>query len=132
MLLRLFALFALLPLVELALLIRLGAWLGTWPTIGLVLVTGFVGAALARSQGGRVLRAIRAELAAGRMPAQHLLDGLLVLIGGILLLTPGLITDVMGTLLMLPPTRRRFRIAVQRRLEGMIRSGTIHYVVRTR
>jgi UPF0716 protein FxsA len=122
---RLFVLFVAVPLVELAVLIQIGAWLGVWPTVGLVLLTGLVGASLARSQGGRVLRAIRAEVAVGRVPAQHLLDGLLILIGGILLLTPGLLTDIAGTLLMLPPTRARLRAALRRRLEDMIRSGRL-------
>ena len=125
MLFRLLLLFVLLPIVELALLIRIGNWLGFWPTMALVLFTGFVGAVLARSQGAYVLGQIRTELSVGRVPAARLVDGLLVLVGGTLLLTPGLITDLVGFALLLPFSRARLKAAVQRRFERMVRSGEV-------
>lgn len=122
---RLFLLFVLVPLVELAILVRLGTLVGFWPTLALVLTTGALGAVLARQQGLQVIRGIQAELAVGQMPAARLVDGLLVLIGGILLLTPGLLTDVAGLLLLAPFSRRRMKAALQKRLEGMVRSGQV-------
>lgn len=126
---KLLLLFIGVPLLELAILVKLGTLVGFWPTIALVLVTGTIGAMLARSQGARVLRAIRAEMAAGRMPAAHLVDGLLVLVGGIVLLTPGLLTDVAGLLLLFPPTRARFRAVLRRRMERMVRSGQASFTM---
>lgn len=126
---KLLALFVLVPIAEMVLLIRMGDWIGLWPTLGLVLATGALGAWLARSQGARVIRAIRAELAAGRMPADSLLDGLFVLVGGVLLLTPGLLTDVTGLLFLLPRPRAALRSALGRKLERMIRSGEVRYTV---
>jgi UPF0716 protein FxsA len=123
---RLFFLFVAVPLVEMALLVRLGTWFGFWPTVGLVLATGALGAALARQQGVRIVRRIQAELAVGQMPAAHLLDGLLILIGGILLLTPGVLTDLAGLLLLAPPSRKRLKAALRGRMEGMIRSGRVN------
>jgi UPF0716 protein FxsA len=100
--------------------VRLGGVIGFWPTVAIVVVTGLAGAALARTAGVQVLLQIRRELRAGRMPVTHMLDGLLVLVGGLVLLTPGLLTDVFGFALLVPWSRRRFRNAVRRRFERMI------------
>ena len=96
MFVRLLILFTVVPLIELALLIKLGNLIGLWPTISIVIVTGVLGAALARNQGMRTVGAIRAELAQGRAPTESLLNGLLILVGGVVLLTPGLLTDLLG------------------------------------
>lgn len=128
MLARLLLLFIVVPMVELAILVWLGSQIGFWATMLLVIVTGTVGALLARSQGTRAFQAVRAELAAGRMPAEGLLDGLLILVGGVVLLTPGLLTDIAGLLLLVPVTRRRLKAGVRRRLEGMVRSGQIRVI----
>ncbi len=129
---RLFVLFVAVPLVELAILVRLGTLFGFWPMLVLVLTTGALGAVLARQEGLRVLRGVQAELAVGRMPAERLLDGLFVLVGGILLLTPGLLTDVGGLLLLAPFSRDRIKGVLRRRLEGMIRSGRVDVALRVR
>jgi len=126
--LRLLALFILVPLLELALLIRVGEMIGLWNTVGLVLATAIAGSMLARSQGARVLQEIRGDLAGGRVPAAQLVDGLLILIGGIVLLTPGFLTDILGFLLILPFTRARLKRAVRARFERMVRSGQVHAV----
>ena len=125
---KLFLLFAVVPFVELALLIRLGGWVGFWPTLGLVIASGAVGAFLARTQGARVLNEIRSDLAAGRMPADKLLDGLMILVGGVLLLTPGFLSDLAGMLLLLPFTRSRFKRGLAYRLEQMVRSGQVNVI----
>ncbi len=129
MLARLFFLFVAIPLLELAILVKLGTIVGVWPTIGLVFLTGAFGAWLARSQGARVLREIQAELSVGRMPAAHLLDGLMILVGGVVLLTPGLLSDVFGLTLLFPPTRAWLKRVVRRRLERMIESGRVSLTV---
>jgi UPF0716 protein FxsA len=117
---RLALLFVTIPLVELALLVWVGGRIGFWPTMALVIITGVLGATLARRAGGQVLLRIRTELAAGRMPVDSMVDGLLVLVGGIVLLTPGILTDVFGFAMLVPGTRRLFRGVVQRRLKHMV------------
>lgn len=128
---RLFLLFVVVPLVELALLVQLGRWVGFWPTIGLVVLTGAVGAAMARAQGLRTLAALRKELAEGRMPGGPLLDGLAILVGGAFLLTPGLLTDLAGFSLLLPPTRRLLQRGMRSWLERELRSGRVQLQVWT-
>lgn len=109
MLVRLLILFTVVPIVELALLIRLGQLISLWPTLGLVIGTGVVGAWLARREGLRTFAAIRAELARGVMPAARMLDGLMILLAGALLVTPGIITDLIGFAMLVPPCRRLIR-----------------------
>ena len=113
---RLLILFTVVPLVELALLIKLGNLIGLWPTILMVIATGILGAALARSQGTRTVRAIRTELAQGRAPTENLINGLLILVGGMVLLTPGLLTDLFGFSLLVPFTRNWFKKELRDRL----------------
>jgi len=115
MFLRLLLLFTVVPLVELFLLVKLGTVVGVGPTIALVIFTGVLGAWLARQQGLGVLRRLRVELAAGRMPAGALIDGLLILVAGAVLLTPGLLTDALGFVLLVPPSRAVVRRIVAAR-----------------
>ena len=101
----LFLLFIVLPLVELLLLIWIGTRIGFWYTAGIVIVTGIVGAILAPIQGGHAWRAITRAYQEGRVPAAELVAGALFLVGAVFLLTPGVITDATGLLLMLPFVR---------------------------
>lgn len=112
MFLRLLILFTLVPLLELYLLIRVGDLIGVWPTVALVVLTGALGAFLTRFEGLRVLRKVQSEFQEGRVPTAGLLDGLLIVVAGAVLLTPGLITDALGFFLLLPPGRRVVRNAV--------------------
>lgn len=123
MFLRLLALFILLPLAELALLIQVGQWIGVAWTIALVAGTGLLGATLARRQGLRAWIAIHRELAEGRMPASTLVDGLLILVGGIVLLTPGILTDLCGFALLVPFSRRALRRYFAGRLRRAVERG---------
>ncbi len=116
--------FTIIPLLELALLIKIGGYVGVLPTIVLVISTGFIGVFLARAQGFRLLRQIQRNMENGIVPGNELLEGLLLLIGGIFLITPGLITDTAGFLLLLPWTRVRMREILKRKLARMIREGT--------
>ena len=102
---RLLLLFLIVPAAELMLLIYLGRVMGFWPTAALILSTGVLGAWLARREGFRVLGQVQREMEQGRMPARQLFEGLMVLIAGAFLLTPGLLTDLSGFLLLIPPVR---------------------------
>ncbi len=123
MLLRLLLLFTVVPLVELVLLVQVGRLVGLGPTIALVLLTGVLGAWLTRLQGLRVLARVRTELEQGRMPAAELVDGLLIVIAGAVLLTPGLLTDACGFFLLVPAGRRAVRRAVTRTLRDRVHGG---------
>ena len=122
---KLFLLFTVIPLIELYLLIRIGTWIGALPTVLIVLTTGFVGAWLARLQGFQVWSRIQLEINQGRFPGDPLLDGLLLLAAGLLLITPGVLTDVLGFALIIPASRIPIRRALARRLRRMIDRGTI-------
>jgi UPF0716 protein FxsA len=94
------------PLLELFLLIRLGEVLGTLNTVLIVVLTGILGASFARSQGAGIISHIRTALNQGRIPGEEMVQGLLILAGGLMLITPGFLTDLLGFTLILPPTRR--------------------------
>ena len=111
------------PLVELYVLIQVGQELGALPTVAALVVVSLVGAALLRREGRRTWQAFRDATARGRVPGREVADGALVLLGGALLLTPGFVTDVVGLLLVLPPTRAVVRrsltaYATRRLVEG--------------
>ncbi|OUU27383.1 MAG: membrane protein FxsA [Verrucomicrobia bacterium TMED44] len=103
---RLLLLFVFLPMIELYLLIMLGARIGPMPTIGLIVLTGILGATLARQQGLSTLAKIQNELKSGRPPTQELVEGAMIVVGGLVLLTPGILTDLFGFAMMVPGIRR--------------------------
>ena len=103
---RLLLLFVFLPMIELYLLIMLGARIGPMPTIGLIVLTGVIGASLARQQGLSTLAKIQNELKQGRAPTQELVEGAMIVVGGLVLLTPGILTDLFGFSMMIPGIRR--------------------------
>lgn len=125
----LIALFIGLPVVELALLFKLHGVMGLGPTILLVLLTGVVGAALVRRQGIAILFKIQREMAAGNLPAPQMIDGIMVLLAGALLVTPGLITDTVGFALLVPQVRAYIRTRLRKVLERKMRSGYIQVSV---
>jgi UPF0716 protein FxsA len=98
-------LFIAVPIIEIGLFIQVGGFLGFWPTIGLVLVTAFVGASLVRSQGLQTLLSMQQRIHAGELPAQQILEGVMLAVAGVLLLTPGFMTDLMGMVVLLPHAR---------------------------
>ncbi len=122
---KLLLLFCTVPIIELALLLWIGEHMGWLATLALVLVTGTAGAMLARHQGWRCITRIQQELKSGETPSATLVDGLLIIIAGALLLTPGLLTDVFGFSLLIPWTRHW----VRRRLSGYFRSRVQWQVV---
>ncbi|MBI5023532.1 MAG: FxsA family protein [Candidatus Omnitrophica bacterium] len=118
-------LFTVLPALELALLIKVGSHIGALNTILIVIGAGVVGAALARYEGFRVLMKVQDSLQRGIMPSAELLDGFMVLAGGIALLAPGFITDVLGLLLLFPVTRAGIKWLLRRRFQSMIARGQV-------
>jgi UPF0716 protein FxsA len=112
----LFLLFVVMPIVELAVIIKVGAVLGVLNTIALLLLMGALGSWLVKREGIGVLRRVQRAIDEGRVPTAELVDGLLILIGGALLIAPGFISDVLGLSLMLPPVRAVLRSVLRRRL----------------
>lgn len=98
-----------LPIVELIVLVKLGAWLGWIPTLALVLGAGLAGTAIARFEGWKAAMRMRQQMASGALPAAEMFDGLLIGAGGVLLVLPGVLSDVLGLLLLLPPMRKLVR-----------------------
>ena len=119
----LFMLFVGVPLVELWLLLQVGERVGAGPTIALVIGTGIVGANLARREGMRTIEKINAAMAKGQMPHEALLDGLAIFLGGTLLLTPGILTDVLGFSLLFPLTRPLLLAMVSGWMKKKMQSG---------
>ena len=113
-------LFLVVPIVELYVIVQVAGSLGVLETIALLIVVSLVGAWLVRHQGMAIWRRAPREMAEGRMPDRSLLDGLLVLMGGALLLTPGFVTDAVGLMAVFPPTRTLMRTALRRRFAGRI------------
>jgi len=117
---RLLLLFITVPLVELVLLLRLGSRIGLPATIAIIFLTGALGAWLARTQGLSVLHRAQRALAEGRLPQEEVLEGILVLVAGAVLLTPGFLTDAVGFFLLIPPCRQWLRPHLTRYLRGRI------------
>ena len=127
MLFRLILVFTIVPLIELAILIYLGTIIGALYTILIVVVTGILGAVMTRYQGMVTLSKIRSNIENGIIPANELFDGALILAGGLLLLTPGIITDIIGFALLVPYTRRIVRRSSRSLVLRKIETGGIHY-----
>ena len=125
---RLLLLFILVPTVELALLIEIGRRIGTLQTLGLIAVTGTAGASLARWQGLSIWRQMHSELADGKLPTGPVVDGVIILVAGALLITPGALTDVFGFLCLIPAFRRLIKSTLRRRFEQTLRDGQVHVV----
>src|SRR3954468_24961730 len=121
----LFLLFIVVPIAELAVLIQVGEHIGVWWTVAILIADSILGATLMRSQGRAAWRRFNVTLQSGRPPAREVLDGVLVIFGGALLLTPGFITDIFGIAFLLPPTRAVIRrLLVRRFADRMIAAAT--------
>ncbi|MCG8684326.1 MAG: FxsA family protein [Desulfobacterales bacterium] len=126
MLFRLFLCFTLIPVIELYLLINLGSVIGGFNTVLLVILTGFAGAWLARMEGLNTMLKVQQNLNQGIMPAEELIDALIILIAGLVLITPGLLTDVAGLMLLWPFTRNKFKRFLRKKFDEMNAKGSIN------
>ena len=108
--------FVVLPIVEILVILQVGAVIGGWSTVALLVLDSLVGAWLVRREGARAFRALREALGRGAVPSREIADGALVLVGGTLLLTPGFVTDALGVLLLLPFTRPFLRALLVREI----------------
>ena len=106
---RLFILFIIVPVIELILLFQVGARIGPLPTLGIIIITAIIGARLTRAQGAHNMQRARTAMNEGRMPHQEVLDGMMIIIAGVLLITPGLLTDALGFTLLFPSLRAKLR-----------------------
>ena len=123
---RLILIFIVVPLMEILLLIEIGSRIGTLNTISIIIITGIMGGYMMRQQGFAILANIRMDLSQGRMPTGELINGALVLVGGIVLLTPGFFTDAVGFVLLIPGSRAFVRKKIQLLIQRKIDSGDIH------
>ena len=116
--------FILVPVAELGVLLFSGQTIGVWPTLILLIVTGLLGSYLAKKQGINTIRKVQEQIQFGRVPGNEILDGLCVLFGGILLLSPGFLTDILGLILLLPFTRTLIKPLILKLLRKWIDKNT--------
>ena len=124
---RLLALFLIVPVVELALLIQLGGLIGFWPTIGIIILTGITGTYLAKREGLSVWRAFNDRLRQGQLPGRELLDGVIILVAGALLITPGVLSDIAGLIGLVPVTRSVLRRYLNARIQKASQEGSVFF-----
>jgi len=129
MLLKLFLAFSLIPVVEIYLLIKAGNVIGAFNTVALVILTGFIGAYLARMQGMQTMFRVRSSLQQGIMPTEDLIDALLIFVAGVVLLTPGFITDAAGLFVLFPTTRSHIKRFMKQKFDKWIRKQDIHFTL---
>ena len=125
MLLKLFLAFTLVPMLEVYLLIELGSVMGLLNTLALVILTGFAGAYLARMQGMQTMRRVRSQLQQGIMPAEDLIDAVIIFVAGIVLLTPGFLTDLAGLLLLFPVSRFHFKRLLRQKFDQWMQNSNV-------
>jgi UPF0716 protein FxsA len=123
---KLFLLFVLVPAAEIYLLVKIGSVIGPFATILLVILTALAGAHLARLQGMSTMLRIRENLDQGFMPAEELLDGVLIFLAGMVLLTPGFLTDIAGLLILLPTTRNMFKRWLRKKFDEWRQNPNVH------
>ena len=126
--LKLFLAFTMIPAIEIFLFIRLGGAIGLFNTFLVVILTGIIGAGLARWQGAETMFRIRQSLARGETPAEEMMDAALIFVAGMVLLTPGFLTDTIGIFLLWPLTRRHLKIFLRRKFDQWMASGQINIV----
>ncbi|THB80635.1 MAG: FxsA family protein [Desulfobacteraceae bacterium] len=126
MLLRLFLCFTIIPVIELYLLIQIGTVIGGLNTVLLVIATGFAGAWLARMEGMNTMLKVRSNMQQGIMPAEELIDALIIFAAGIVLITPGLITDLFGLLLLWPVSRKTLKQILRKKFDEMTSRSEIN------
>ena len=124
---KLLILFVIVPITELFILIEVGKKIGSLTTIGIIILTGIIGAYLVKSQGFMILRKIQNDLNEGIMPGDSLIQGAIILAGGILLLTPGFVTDIAGFIFLIPVSRNVVKKYLLKWLKGKVKEGNFYY-----
>lgn len=127
MFIKLLMIFTIVPIIELYVLIEASRQIGLGATVTMIFLTGIAGAFLARSQGFQLIKRIQAELSQGKVPAEDMYDGALVLAGGLLLLTPGFCTDLFGFCLLTPVTRTLAKRWLKKWLDVKVQRGEFHF-----
>ena len=127
MFVKLLMLFTIVPVVELYILVKVGQEIGTMNTVALIIITGIAGASFAKSQGAQIISKIRSALNQGQMPGKELLQGAMILSGGILLLTPGFLTDLLGLSMLIPFTRKLYADMTLAYFKKKFQTGQWHY-----
>ena len=112
----LFLFFVIVPIIEITVLMQVGQWLGTWPTIAIVILSAWLGAKYVRQQGLATLQSVQAKMAQGEMPSGEIITAVMLLVAGILLVTPGFVTDIVGLSLLVPAIRSALIKTVQQHL----------------
>ncbi len=130
MLLRLFLLFTIIPLIELYFLIKIGGAIGALNTIVLILATAFFGSILVRWQGLKTMQQIMSQISQNIVPAEEMVDAVLIFVGGVMLITPGVLTDFLALFLVFPYTRTIFKRWLRRKFDRMVASGNIRLNLR--
>ena len=124
---KLLILFIIVPVTELYILIEVGKRIGSLTTIGIIIFTGIIGAYLVKGQGFMILKKIQNDLNEGIMPGDSLIQGAIILAGGILLLTPGFVTDILGFIFLIPVSRNVVKKYLLKWLRGKIKEGNFNY-----
>lgn len=124
---KILILFVIVPVTELYILIEVGKKIGSLTTIGIIILTGIIGAYLVKSQGFMILRKIQNDLNEGIMPGDSLIQGAIILAGGILLLTPGFVTDIVGFIFLIPVSRNIVKKYLLKWLKGKIKEGNFYF-----
>ncbi|TFB08781.1 membrane protein FxsA [Candidatus Atribacteria bacterium MT.SAG.1] len=119
--------FVIVPVTELYILIEVGKKIGSLTTIGIIILTGIIGAYLVKGQGFMILRKIQNDLNEGIMPGDSLIQGAIILAGGIFLLTPGFVTDIIGFIFLIPASRRVVKKYLLKWLKGKIKESNFYY-----
>jgi UPF0716 protein FxsA len=113
----LFVLFIIIPIIEITVIMQVGALLGVWPTIAIVILSAWLGAKYVRQQGLATLQSVQTKMAQGDMPSSEIVTGLMLLVAGVLLVTPGFVTDIFGLLLLVPAVRAAIATQVQKHIK---------------
>lgn len=117
-------LFLVVPIIELYVIVQVAGGVGVLETIGLLIAISIVGAWLVRREGTSVMRKVQQQLGQGQVPTKQLVDGALILFAGALMLTPGFVTDALGVVLLIPPTRIAIRTVLMRRFRHRVQTAT--------
>lgn len=112
----LFVLFVIVPIIEISVLLQVGEWLGLWPTIAIVIGSAWLGAKYVRQQGLATMQSVQTKMAQGEMPSSEIVTGLMLLVAGVLLVTPGFVTDILGLSLLIPNVRQAIAAQVQKHI----------------